>query len=217
MRHDPPWQNRPWVLTAEGRQRFIGTGIRCTQCETAVRTMFTEPLMTSRSPATMSVEFDATHDDMGAFQAFVTAGIRKAVRTPAYYQALAILIAFVAISLSGMIDFTLHPPTVAVVLILFGIFWLIISRMYKRAASPFEKGSLVGQRTIVIDDEGVRQIAPLHEGHTKWPGVLSVNETGTHVFLMTDRLAGYIVPRRAFADEAQYTAFVAFARERVRR
>ena len=35
MRHDPPWQNRPWVITAEGRAQFIGTEIRCTQCETA--------------------------------------------------------------------------------------------------------------------------------------------------------------------------------------
>jgi hypothetical protein len=154
---------------------------------------------------------------MAAFQAFVTAGIRKAVRTPAYYRSLAILIAFVAISVSGLIDFTLHPPTVIVVLILFGIFWLIISRMYKRAASPLDNGSLVGPRTIVVDEEGIRQVAALHEGRTKWQGVLSIHETGTHVFLMTDRLAGYIVPRRAFADTAQYTAFVAFARDRISR
>ena len=164
----------------------------------------------------IAVEFEATHEDMGAFQAFVTAGIRKAVRTPAYYQSLAILIAFVAVSVSGVIDFTLHTPTVLVVLILFAVFWLIISRMYKRAASPLDNGSLMGPRTIVIDQEGVRQIAPLHEGQTKWRGVLAVHETGTHVFLMTDRLAGYIVPRRAFPDAAQYTAFVAFARARVR-
>ena len=37
MRHDPPWQNRPWVLTSEGRDRFIGTEIECRQCDT-VRT-----------------------------------------------------------------------------------------------------------------------------------------------------------------------------------
>ena len=30
MRHDPPWQNRPWVLSAEGRATFIGIEIRCT-------------------------------------------------------------------------------------------------------------------------------------------------------------------------------------------
>jgi hypothetical protein len=33
MRHDPPWQVRPWVLTEEGRQGFIGTEIPCRLCE----------------------------------------------------------------------------------------------------------------------------------------------------------------------------------------
>jgi hypothetical protein len=32
-RHEPPWQNRPWVLTPEGRERFIGTEIPCKQCD----------------------------------------------------------------------------------------------------------------------------------------------------------------------------------------
>lgn len=165
----------------------------------------------------MAVEFEAMHEDMAAFQAFVTTGIRKAVRTPAYYRSLAILIAFVAISISGLVDFSLHPPTVIAVLILFAIFWLIISRMYKRAASPLDHGSLVGPRRVVVDEDGIQQVAPLHESRTKWQGVLSVDETGTHVFLMTDRLAGYIVPRRAFADTAHYAAFVTFARERLKR
>jgi hypothetical protein len=35
MRHDPPWQNRSWVLTPAGRDRFIGTEIECRQCDTA--------------------------------------------------------------------------------------------------------------------------------------------------------------------------------------
>ncbi|HEX5070845.1 MAG TPA: DUF3565 domain-containing protein [Vicinamibacterales bacterium] len=32
MRHDPPWQNRSWVLTAEGRAGFIGVRIECRKC-----------------------------------------------------------------------------------------------------------------------------------------------------------------------------------------
>jgi hypothetical protein len=35
MRHDPPWQSRPWVLTPAGRQQFIGTEIPCRQCDVA--------------------------------------------------------------------------------------------------------------------------------------------------------------------------------------
>jgi hypothetical protein len=37
VRHDPPWQNRAWVLTAEGRQTFIGVTIECRQCEGSQR------------------------------------------------------------------------------------------------------------------------------------------------------------------------------------
>lgn len=32
MRHQPPWQVRPWVLTNEGRDRMLGTAVPCTQC-----------------------------------------------------------------------------------------------------------------------------------------------------------------------------------------
>ena len=33
MRHDPPWQNRSWVLTAEGRASFVGVRIECRKCQ----------------------------------------------------------------------------------------------------------------------------------------------------------------------------------------
>jgi hypothetical protein len=32
VRHDPPWQVREWVLTEEGRQRFLGTELGCVLC-----------------------------------------------------------------------------------------------------------------------------------------------------------------------------------------
>ena len=32
VRHDPPWQVRPWVVTAEGRAQRIGTTLRCMRC-----------------------------------------------------------------------------------------------------------------------------------------------------------------------------------------
>jgi hypothetical protein len=37
MRHEPPWQNRPWVKTAEGRAGMLGTMIECVQCEPGKR------------------------------------------------------------------------------------------------------------------------------------------------------------------------------------
>ncbi len=33
VRHAPPWTNREWVLTEEGRLRFIGHKLNCAMCE----------------------------------------------------------------------------------------------------------------------------------------------------------------------------------------
>jgi hypothetical protein len=32
MRHQPPWQVRPWVLTADGRAQYIGVAVPCRLC-----------------------------------------------------------------------------------------------------------------------------------------------------------------------------------------
>jgi len=33
VRHDPPWQNRSWVITDEGRTRMLGVELNCIKCE----------------------------------------------------------------------------------------------------------------------------------------------------------------------------------------
>jgi len=33
VRHDPPWQERPWVVTLEGRQSRVGMALDCKKCE----------------------------------------------------------------------------------------------------------------------------------------------------------------------------------------
>ncbi len=33
VRHDPPWQERPWVITEQGRQEKIGYKLDCVDCD----------------------------------------------------------------------------------------------------------------------------------------------------------------------------------------
>ncbi|RZG86604.1 DUF3565 domain-containing protein [Acinetobacter sp. WCHAc060033] len=33
VRHTPPWQNRPWVMTEQGRQEKLGVALNCKKCE----------------------------------------------------------------------------------------------------------------------------------------------------------------------------------------
>lgn len=35
VRHAPPWQNRPWVMDAEGRAAHLGAELDCLYCEMA--------------------------------------------------------------------------------------------------------------------------------------------------------------------------------------
>lgn len=32
VRHIPPWQNRPWVVTAAGREARLGERLACVKC-----------------------------------------------------------------------------------------------------------------------------------------------------------------------------------------
>ena len=32
VRHDPPWQLRPWVMSDDGRTEFLGTLLECPKC-----------------------------------------------------------------------------------------------------------------------------------------------------------------------------------------
>ncbi|MEG2357417.1 DUF3565 domain-containing protein [Acinetobacter sp.] len=36
VRHDPPWQNRPWVVTEAGRKGKLGAELNCLKCGGAV-------------------------------------------------------------------------------------------------------------------------------------------------------------------------------------
>ncbi|MFG6459277.1 DUF3565 domain-containing protein [Roseateles sp. BYS96W] len=33
VRHDPPWQNRPWTQSAQGRNGVLGQPLNCVKCD----------------------------------------------------------------------------------------------------------------------------------------------------------------------------------------
>ncbi|HEX5632075.1 MAG TPA: DUF3565 domain-containing protein [Gemmatimonadales bacterium] len=33
VRHDPPWQERPWVIADEGRAAWLGRELDCRKCD----------------------------------------------------------------------------------------------------------------------------------------------------------------------------------------
>ncbi len=33
VRHNPPWFNRPWVISVQGRQKMLGWELECKKCD----------------------------------------------------------------------------------------------------------------------------------------------------------------------------------------
>lgn len=33
VRHDPPWSERPWVVTPQGREQKLGDALLCKKCD----------------------------------------------------------------------------------------------------------------------------------------------------------------------------------------
>lgn len=33
VRHNPPWQNRPWVIAEQGRKEKLGVMLECKKCD----------------------------------------------------------------------------------------------------------------------------------------------------------------------------------------
>ncbi len=36
VRHDPPWQLRPWVITESGRREMLGVTLDCRKCDEGI-------------------------------------------------------------------------------------------------------------------------------------------------------------------------------------
>ena len=115
------------------------------------------------------------------------------------------------------IGLTIDPWPSAIAALLFVSAFLWFYRRRVMSTVVYDKNSCaLGSKLVTLDDSGVRQTDALNTGSTRWEGVVGVEETADHIFLMIDRFAGYIVPKRSFFTAAEASQFVRFAREHLR-
>jgi hypothetical protein len=166
-----------------------------------------------------NVQFESTQADIQAFQRFVVSRVRgftsKASLGLSWRPiALGVPVGIGVLVAGRLAAFELDGPTAAVSAIVFVAFWIFFRMRFSRAMAAAERGSLLGARQVALDDKGVSEESVHHKHMSDWLGVLSIDETDAHIFLMIDRFAGYIVPKRAFSNAARLQEFVAFARDR---
>ena len=102
-----------------------------------------------------------------------------------------------------------HAPSFAIG-VLIGMFWLLwVLRMQSAKMRPQNDGIILGQLELILENEGLRHRSARHESFFQWQAVRRIDETKNHIFIMVDRVAGIIVPRRSFASSTEQQQFLA--------
>ncbi len=71
--------------------------------------------------------------------------------------------------------------------------------------------------TVHVDDEGITRTSPLGSLFRRWRGVTAVHRTDEYLFVSPTPVDAVIVPRRAFASDEEWDAFVEFVEDRFAR
>jgi hypothetical protein len=161
-----------------------------------------------------AVTFELTLDDYRALQRHVC----RPVRRPPLHHHLLLGLASFALVLAALSS--LPSPRSFFVglfggLVLLAGYSMVVARRARAVTDPGPNGSILCRQEYSFDDEGLRHRTPHWEGVTRWSGIIRVDETEHHLFLMIDRAAAYTIPKRAFASSADAASFVERVRARL--
>ncbi len=163
----------------------------------------------------MSIKTDISQEDYTAF----VKHIARTISTASEDKVIRIFIC-IAIGLGlglalSLIHLSSHPTTFVAMLCgaLAGAFFLVmiigtISRRQMQRMRPVDDGFIVGSQEVFLEDEGIRQRSSHHQSVFQWSLIREVTVAEHHVFVMVDRIAGIILPRRAFSSDAEHEEFV---------
>jgi hypothetical protein len=101
---------------------------------------------------------------------------------------------------------------------------LVAAALLWTLASPVVQGKLIEQRarrsellvpqSFEIADEGFEARSSRGHSLVKWSAIPAFEIEDGRLFVFVSHESAYIIPRRAFADDAKFDAFVTAARER---
>jgi hypothetical protein len=107
----------------------------------------------------------------------------------------------------------LDPFTMLFTAVFFLLFLMVLIRVMRSRMGPVAGGSILGQKTITLTDEGIRSEGAHTESFIRWPAVLDILETRHHLFVMIDRPAGIMIPKRCFTSELECHEFAEALRQ----
>jgi hypothetical protein len=99
-------------------------------------------------------------------------------------------------------------------LLLWGLAQLFRGRVRAQLA-PASDGVVLGDLRIELSEPRLRVVSRQFETLLSWSAVRELRETPTHLFLMIDNAAGYILPKRFLGDDAAIWALRSLLAQRI--
>jgi len=163
----------------------------------------------------MSIKTDITQEDYTAFVKYVARSVSATSGEKMVRIFIAIAVGFgIGFALS-LLNLSSHPTTLPAMLCgaFAGAFLLMvligqISRRQMQRMRPADDGVVLGSQELFLEDAGIRQQSGHHQSVFRWTLIRAVAVTDRHVFVMVDRIAGIILPRRAFSSDGEREQFV---------
>jgi len=165
----------------------------------------------------MEVKINFTRKDFLEFNKYVF--FKKRIK-----KSISIAIFFVLFWLIIMnLNKPFSPVLILTELILFSLVWVLFMFLsYKFSFAriskmPDEKGEILGEKTYILLDDGLKQISEYGESFTKWIGIKSLEENENYLFIFVDKIAAYVIPKRYFSDKSETKEFIKTLNEKIKK
>jgi hypothetical protein len=117
--------------------------------------------------------------------------------------------------LRQMLQTFLNPGALIFILVplaFFLLLWLVVLPL--RLKSHWKNSNVCRfSQTIRLQEEGAVRLSEPGDSLYRWPYVIAVDQTKSHIYIQVTKEAALIIPRRVFADEATAQRFFETARE----
>lgn len=170
----------------------------------------------------MKVRYSITSEDFAALQRFAeTARSTAALRVRQWGWVVMALFACVVVALAAKDGVTIQWNSLGpyVVLAFWGVLlYLVIATWWTRRTFPQRAYEAAKKRHMTEDlwlevlPDGLKHSTNSSTNSLGWQSVERIDEAYEHLFFLLDDNSGFVIPRRAFTDEAEYRGFGETAR-----
>ncbi|MBL9169523.1 MAG: YcxB family protein [Verrucomicrobiales bacterium] len=163
----------------------------------------------------MRIKTTITQDDYAAFVKHVARFVSPPAGNKTIQRLIGVGVGLAIAFVASVVDLSAHAKTLALFFsgVIAGIVLLLavisgISRRQMLRMRPAEDGFILGSQETILEDEALRQKSEHHQALFQWSLLRQIHVAEQHVFIMFDRVAGIILPRRDFSSDEERERFV---------